>query len=282
MRTFQVKLNLHRTTCFTSRWMKQKSGSTMKPIIIKGDTTTTENLKNLKGVEDYLEFIKQFLPTVAVQDLSRRLDEASGIEWSADKVISRFHEGPNPEEWPPINLLDLDCFESNVVPRCFNAEPMQFLSKLKACAGRPVEDLTSPWAKVEKWCILGQAKSGTLPHHDHCGLSTVVIVVEGVKLWGMCDLSAEDWKCFANEGAAFTGGRWFYDWLKNGDILIMPPETVHAVWTPVNTLCVGGNAWSQRFMGNTMRSIAREVAHPKVTNDEQVPQLRGLLERVHR
>src|SRR5205814_7554577 len=95
-------------------------------------------------------------------------------------------------------------------------------------------------------------------------------------------LSEDDRKRFFEEGVTFTGGQWVYVWLKPGDILIMPPGTVHAVFTPVDTLCVGGNAWSQKRMGDSMRSITFEHTHPNVTNDDQVLQLPELLEKVSR
>jgi hypothetical protein len=161
---------------------------------------------------------------------------------------------------------------------------MEFLSKLKAGAGRPIENLSSHlsslWAKVEKWRLLSQRGSGTMTHQDHCGFWTWLKIEEGKKLWLMCHLSEDDRKSFAKDGPAFTGGRWFYIWLEPGDILIMPPGTVHAVFTPVDTLCIGGNAWSQKHMGDSMKSIAFETAHPKVTNDDEVIQLPDLLERI--
>jgi hypothetical protein len=258
----------------------EKSEGTLKPIFIKRDITVA---KDLKTIGEYLEFVRQYLSEVTVQDPSRRRDTASGVQWLANEAISRFKAGSKPpEEQPPINLLDLDCIESNVVPECFNAEAMKFLSKLKAGARRPTKNLTSLWTKVEEWRLLSQKGSGTMTHQDHCGFWTWVMVEEGKKLWLICQMSGDDRKRFAEEGVAFTGGRWIYVWLMPGDILIIPPGTVHVVFTPVDTLCVGGNAWSQKRMGDTMRYMAFEKAHPNVTNDDEVVQLPELLEKVSR
>jgi hypothetical protein len=254
------------------------TGVTAKPIFIKRDTTT----RDLMTIEICLQDLADF-ETVTVQDLSRRRDEASGMQWPTDEVIARFQAGSkSPEELPPINLLDLDCTEPNAMPECFGSRNMQFLSKLKAHAGRPTENLNSLWAKVDKWRLLGQRGSGTMTHQDHCGFWTWVKVEEGKKLWLICRLSEDDRKSFARDGVAFTGGRWFYIWLEPGDILIMPPGTVHAVFTPIDTLCIGGNAWSQRRMGDSMRSIAFEDAYPNVTNDDEVVQLPDLLKEISR
>ncbi|KAH0541821.1 hypothetical protein FGG08_003704 [Glutinoglossum americanum] len=155
---------------------------------------------------------------------------------------------------------------------------MQFLSQLKSHAGRQVGSLS----KVEKWHLLGQKGSGSIAHQDHCGFWTWIKVEKGRNLWLICQLSNDDQEKFAKYGPTFTGGKWFYTWLEAGDILIMPPGTVHAVFTPVDTLCTGGNGWSKAHMGDTMRSIAFEKMHPRVTNDKPVPQLNGLLQEASR
>ncbi|KAI9759367.1 MAG: hypothetical protein M1840_003371 [Geoglossum simile] len=189
------------------------------------------------------------------------------------------------EEQPPINLLDLNCTEPNVVPDSFCSQTMQFMSQLdlSSDAGRPVESVgtkSSLYMKTEKWHLLGQGGSGSLPHQDHCGLWTWVRVDQGRKLWLICHLSEDDRKLFAKEGSAFTSGQWFYLWLEPRDILIMPPGTVHAVFTPEDTLCTGGNGWSKKQMGDSMRSIAFEKMSPHVTNDDPIPQLADLLDKV--
>jgi hypothetical protein len=172
--------------------------------------------------------------------------------------------------------------ETNPTPECFAVEAMNYLPKLRVVGnGRPSEDQTSSWNKVEKWRLLAQGGSGSLTHCDHGGFWTWVKIDEGKKLWLLCRLSEEDWAEFAERGLAFTGGQWSYVWLEPGDVLIMPPGAVHAVFTPENTLCAGGNAWSQKRMGDTMRSIAFETAHPVVTNDEEVVQLSDLLEKTY-
>ena len=105
----------------------EESEGILKPIFIKRDVAT----KDLKTIENYLKYIRQYLSEVTVQDLSRRRDMASGIKWLANDAISRFEAGSKPpEEQPPVNLLDLDCIEPNVVPECFGAaETMKFFIK---------------------------------------------------------------------------------------------------------------------------------------------------------
>ncbi|KAI9761180.1 MAG: hypothetical protein M1840_002012 [Geoglossum simile] len=258
----------------------ERSEGPAKPIFIKGDTTAA---KGLKTIDYYLGFMRDWGVVVAVQDPSRRRHQPSGTTWPVEKVVSRFGTGSKPpKQQPPINLLDLDCLETNLTPECFSVEAMNYLPKLRVVGnGRPPEGSTLFWNKVEKWRLLAQGGSGSLSHCDHCGFWTWVKVDEGRKLWLLCQLSEADWAEFAERGLSFTGGRWSYVWLGPGDVLIMPPGTVHAVFTPENTLCAGGNAWSQKRMGDTMRSIAFETAHPVVTNDEEVVQLPDLLEKTY-
>lgn len=262
----------------------ERSEGLAKPIFIKHGTTTVGGLKT---IDYYLNFMRDWggvLKVVAVQDPSRRCDQPLGTTWPVEKAISRFGAGPkSPKQQPPINLLDLDCLEANPTPECFTVEAMNYLPKLRVGNGRITEDLTPLWSKVEKWRLLAQGGSGSLTQCNHCGFWTWVKVDEGKKLWLLCQLSEEDWTEFADfaeRGLAFTGGQWSYIWLEPGDVLIMPPGTVHAVFTPENTLCAGGNAWSQKRMGDTMRSIAFETAHSIATNDEVV-QLSGLLEKTY-
>ncbi|KAI9767676.1 MAG: hypothetical protein M1840_005547 [Geoglossum simile] len=250
-----------------------------RPIFIKHDTTATEDLQT---IDDYLKDLNNYL-SVNVQDLSRKRNQSSGVMWPTDKVISRF-EGRSGQsnDQPPINVIDLARTKPNVVPNCFCSGNMRFLSRITHHGGRQLENLGSLSTKAEKWCLLAQACSGTMTRQDHCGLWTWVRVEQGKNLWFICNLSNGDREVFAEKGAAFVGGRWFYLWLEPGDILIMPPGTIHAVYTPVDTLCTGGNAWSQRHMGDSMRSISFEDAHPNVTNGDAFTQIPELLTEVSR
>jgi hypothetical protein len=160
---------------------------------------------------------------------------------------------------------------------------MQYLSTLRLHAGRPVEDPKSLMTKTGSWHLLAQGGSATTPHQDHCGFCTWVRVEEGKKLWLICKpLSNEDQATLANDGGGFIGGQWYYVWLEPGDLLVMPPGTVHAVFTPVNTLCTGGFAWSQLRMGSSMMSIAFESENPSVTNDDDAAELSLLLDETYR
>ncbi|KAI9763972.1 MAG: hypothetical protein M1839_006117 [Geoglossum umbratile] len=257
----------------------ENSEDTLKPIFIRHGAMATEDLQT---IDSYLKDLSGYL-SVTVQDLSRKRDQSSGVLWPTSKVISRFEgQSEQPDEQAPINIPDLGCTRPNVVPKCFCSGNMQFLSRLAPHAGRQLESLGSLSTKVEKWCLLDQAGSGTMTHQDHCGLWTWVRVEQGKKLWFICNLLGGERQTFAEQGAAFVGGRWFYVWLEPGDVLIIPPGTIHAAYTPVNTLYTGGNAWSQKHMGDSMRAIAFEDAHPNVTNNKTFAQLPEILQEVAR
>ncbi|KAH0565117.1 hypothetical protein GP486_001485 [Trichoglossum hirsutum] len=257
----------------------EKSEGAAKPMLIKYDPTTSKSLKTLSYCLDFMRDYAAILKSVVVQDPSRRRDQTSETTWPVDKVVSRFTTGSEPpEQQPPINLL-LDCLETNPVPECFTTDTMNYLPKLRVVThGGPTEDLKPSWNRVEKWRFLAQGGSGSMTHCDNCGFWTWIKVDEGKTLWLLCQLSEDDWGDFASQGIGFTGGQWSYVWLEPGDVLVMPPSTVHAAFTPVDTLCIGGNAWSQKRMGDTMRSIVFETTRPIVT-DEVVTQLSELLEK---
>ncbi|KAI9775418.1 MAG: hypothetical protein M1839_001113 [Geoglossum umbratile] len=259
----------------------EKTKGPAKPIFIKHDITTA---KALRTISSYLHFMRDWLfTTMAVEKPSRRRNQTSGARWPLSKVIQRFDEAgpePPPEEQPPISVLDLGGIGSSVVPECFGAEAMRSLRTLKAASRwGPTQDLTS----VEKWVLLAQRGSGTMTHQDHDGFWTWVMVEEGEKLWMICQLSEDDRKKFAEEGSAFTGGEWFYVWLKPGDVLIMPPGTVHAVFTPVDTLCVGGNACSRRRVDiSSVRAHASGFVQPVATDGSAVARLEDLIIKLSR
>ncbi|KAH0566201.1 hypothetical protein GP486_000399 [Trichoglossum hirsutum] len=248
-----------------------------KPILIRGDISATGLLKDIEGCLKDLEYTNK----VDVQDLARRKDVTSAVSWPAHKVISRFKAAADrPPSQAPINILDLDCMDDDAVPRCFRSPKLKLLSRLKCHAGRLTQNSAKPWVKTEKWRLLGEGGSGTMAHWDHCGFFTWIRVEEGRKLWLICVLNDEDLEGFIRDGMYFTGGEWYYILLNPGDTLIMPPGWVHAVYTPVRTLCTGGNAWSQKCMGDSMRYIAHETEHIKVTNDDPIPDMPAMLERV--
>jgi hypothetical protein len=258
----------------------ENSEGPLRPIYITADATTT---KDLGTIENCLKVMRQFLDTVTVQDLSRHRDQSSGVQWPTDDVVLRFQPySKPPEDEPPISLLDIGIVGINGVPECLSTDDMIFLMKFRSTnGGRPLEPRHSFWSKIEKWRLLGQRGSGTMTHQDHCGFWTWIKVEEGKTLWMICQLdNDEDRALFAEEGTNFTGGQWFYLWLEPGRVLVMPPGTIHAVFTPVDTLCVGGNAWSQRHMGDSMHAIALETKHPKITNYDPEAQLPDLLARV--
>ncbi|KAI9856189.1 MAG: hypothetical protein M1813_009206 [Trichoglossum hirsutum] len=271
--------------CLTMEQAKdelENSEGPPRPIFINADNITTRNLGSIEGC---LKAMRQFIDYVAVQDLSRQRGESSMIQWPTEQVIERFKPWSKlPEEEPPINLLDVGIVGINGIPDCFSTENMLYLMKFRSAnGGRPIESRDSLWHKAEKWRLLGQRGSGTMPQQDHCGFWTWAKVEEGLKLWLICQLEDDDDRArFARDGAAFMGGRWFYFWLEPGQIIVMPPGTVYAAFNPVDTLCVGGNAWSQRHMGDSMRSVAFEAARPHDTNDGTARQLSETLEKVAR
>ncbi|KAI9765522.1 MAG: hypothetical protein M1840_007348 [Geoglossum simile] len=260
-----------------------KTEGPAKPIFVKHNITT---VKGLRTINSYLHFMRDWLfTTMAVEKPSRRHNQTSGARWPLGKVIQRFGEAGSespPEEQPPISVLDLGSIESNVVPECFGAEAMRSLRRHRTDSPwRSNQGLTS----VEKWVLLAQRGSGTMTHQDHDGFWTWVMVEEGEKLWMICQLSEDDWKRFADEGSEFTGGQWFYIWLKPGDVLIMPPGTVHAVFTPVDTLYVGGNARARKRVDTSaMRTDVSEFVQPGAitAGDRSVARLENLIVKLSR
>ncbi|KAH0548045.1 hypothetical protein GP486_008214 [Trichoglossum hirsutum] len=257
----------------------ENSEGPSRPILINADDVTTGNLGSVEGC---LREMRQFIDYVTVQDLGRQRGETPMMKWPTEQVLERFSPWSKlPEEEPPIDF-DVGIVGMNGIPDCFSTENMIYLKKFgSAISGHPVGSRNSLFHRSEKWRQLSQGGSITMPRQDHCGFWTWVKVEEGAKLWLICQLNGDDDRArFASEGPEFVGGRWFYFWLEPGQVVVMPPGTVYATFTPMDTLCIGGNAWSQRHMGDSMRSIAFEAARPHATNDDTARQLSEILDKV--
>ena len=200
----------------------------------------------------------------------------------------------------PINLLDLQCLEPNVLPFPLTTSRYLLLDRLIQNIQRytPGESRTSgkntkilpgieDFAGCRAFSLLGQTDAISMTHHDHHGVGTWVHVLEGLKLWIFWpQMSKEDWDDFKEEGMYWTGGRPQWILLRPGDILIMAPGRCipHVVVTIETSTCLGGFFWDSRKMHSTLEAILQELQQDelKTTNEETATQLLPILEEFKR
>ncbi|KAH0563470.1 hypothetical protein GP486_001970 [Trichoglossum hirsutum] len=187
------------------------------------------------------------------------------------------------------NILDLanHTFE-NVTPAGLTTDATQFLKHIKVFRGgtahRDEQDLNQrSWKCLESWLLLSMQHSISLPHQDGSGLCTWVKSGQGRKLWLICYSMTDDEKEeYGRQGPSFCGGRWLRLWLHPGDTLFMPSSTVHAVYTDLDGICVGGHFLLPRFLLDCLAAIWFEIHNDIVTNDHDPGWIRKSLHDIRR
>ncbi|KAH0826479.1 hypothetical protein J3R83DRAFT_5482 [Lanmaoa asiatica] len=152
-------------------------------------------------------------------------------------------------------------------------------------------DLPPDTFLVSSWGLLHQAAIVTYPHHDAEGACTWVMPYNGCKVWTCIKVrSLFDRKKLAGFLAKLANREnimsSFEDdvecetvYLYPGDLVVMPPGQMHAVYTPAACFCRGGHFFSYDALHLTEQS--RNVDRLKgryVTNQQH----RGTLETLSR
>ncbi|KAF8549165.1 hypothetical protein OG21DRAFT_1500591 [Imleria badia] len=149
----------------------------------------------------------------------------------------------------------------------------------------PVDNQLLPgdiWT-VGSWAIAHHAGIVTYPHHDAEGAGTYAIPLSGIKNWVLfaikdqqitrqrlprflANLSHPDSRL--DEFLAQVDAETIH--LYPGDLIIMPPGQMHSVYTPVASLCRGGNFFNldtmhlmelSRFVDTTKAKYVTNQAH---------------------
>ncbi|KAL8864144.1 MAG: hypothetical protein Q9198_010065 [Flavoplaca austrocitrina] len=183
----------------------------------------------------------------------------------------------------PINVLEI----SNFTHRSYIPPVIAEVDLLTQIAIQNVRHLAKdsrprsmPQAGQE-WFLLSQEHSVSPAHIDVAGFCTVVIVVEGGKVWYPLSRPDEnDRRHFAQCGSlvpeGFSNG-WARILLERGDVLIMPPGTIHAVFTPEDCLCVGKHFYTAGTIGASLDAIRFMLNHEELINEDSPGNLYNLL-----
>ncbi|KAG1720983.1 uncharacterized protein EDB91DRAFT_1256739 [Suillus paluster] len=123
---------------------------------------------------------------------------------------------------------------------------------------------------VKGWALLHHAGFLTYPHHDAEGTLTWVRMEVGVKFWVIFrpkyhHRNRLHLQQFATKLVDFTSHKKWLEKhcdgevivLRPGDMLIMPPGTIHAVYTPVASFATGGHFY--HYMCLHLTELARYI-----------------------
>ncbi|KAI9763385.1 MAG: hypothetical protein M1840_000577 [Geoglossum simile] len=124
--------------------------------------------------------------------------------------------------------------------------------------------------RLDSWYLWTERGSISRQHTDIAGLGTFVWVREGGKYWYFQpQKKASDRLLWREQGAEGPKGYedgWVKKLLRKNDVFIMPGGTPHAVWSPQDTLVVGGHFCLR--MSEIIRGLLKDEEHPELTNDE--------------
>ncbi|KAI9766160.1 MAG: hypothetical protein M1840_006727 [Geoglossum simile] len=133
--------------------------------------------------------------------------------------------------------------------------------------------------RLDSWYLWTEEDSVSRQHGDVVGLGTFIWVLEGLKIWYFQPQRKESdrllWREQGEEGPKSYEDGWVKKPLQKNDIFIMPGGIPHAVWSPQDTLAVGGHFCLR--MSEIIRGLLRDEEHPELTNDEVPEDIFGII-----
>jgi hypothetical protein len=114
-----------------------------------------------------------------------------------------------------------------------------------------MDELRERYRIASTWAIFNAKHSMTDWHIDAAGSSTHFVVKSGVKAW-VTDI-----------GGVVSGVI-----LKPGDAAVMQPNVRHCVFTPEESICVGGHGWHVREIAEAYQGLLKEG---QTTSNETIP-----------
>ncbi|KAK9377222.1 uncharacterized protein V1513DRAFT_437734 [Lipomyces chichibuensis] len=129
------------------------------------------------------------------------------------------------------------------------------------------------WPKVSLYCLMSVKNAYTDFHIDFGGSSVFYHIVEGSKVFLFApptpaNLSKYEHWCLSSDQSKIFFGDLIKEChkvqLTKGDTMIIPSGWIHAVYTPVDSLVIGGN-----FL--TARDISMEIQIAKIEKKTKVP-----------
>ncbi|KAI4614481.1 hypothetical protein J4E83_007135 [Alternaria metachromatica] len=184
----------------------------------------------------------------------------------------------------PINLLDIRPVRQNVLPwELDNLTDYSILSEATENGGMSNHSDPNPSDLSSKtgFALWGKRGAWSFPHVDEHGLYTGVLCETGSKLWFTWSLSPserEEWAVSRQAGLQYAPNKpGFPIYLKKGDLLLMPPGTVHAPLSLEDVIMHGFHVWCSKTMVETAESALLDLRFPMCTNEEPRRELRGKL-----
>ncbi len=180
-----------------------------------------------------------------------------------------------------LNVLSLEISKSELgqsIKRPKYVEDVDLVDKVWP------QELKMEKPMVQKYCLMGVEKSFTDFHLDFAGTSVYYTVLAGFKtfiFFPPTELNLKKYKTWIrSQTKQFLGNLGLEQGLKisltKGDVLIIPSGWIHAVYTPVDTLVIGGNFLTSFNLKEQFKIIDIEI-ETKVDKKFKFPQFGKLM-----
>ncbi|EDU43474.1 hypothetical protein PtrM4_077930 [Pyrenophora tritici-repentis] len=214
---------------------------------------------------------------IDVQDFS---NEEITQKWELDDALKHMDNS----RYGPVNFLNIRTLRDNVVP--WELEGLADYRVLQEASDRAgvAKDNRQGLNFPDSFALWGKQGTWSFPHVDKHGLYTAVLCEQGEKLWfswSLDDKELENWAKDRERGEKYEPSQaGFPVLMRNGDLLIQPPGTVHAPASVTNVIMTGYFFWSSRTMNTTARCALLDLEHPNITNEDVQPELGGRLKHL--
>ncbi|KAM0231613.1 hypothetical protein ACHAPO_008461 [Fusarium lateritium] len=177
----------------------------------------------------------------------------------------------------PVNFLNLGLIKDNAVPECFR-DRMEYkmIELARTNNGKLEEPAFNDFDDCTGFQLLASKGAAHLAHIDRHGVYTTALNEEGKKLWLLWpNVPLEDL-----QGDVPDGGIAIF--IDEGDMLIQPPNTLHAPITLEDCLMTGTMHWHSSHLLSILQYTKAEIENPALTNEAMarqfIPKMTILLE----
>ena len=199
--------------------------------------------------------------------------ESRNRNLSYTELRASFQTHPDDRE-NVVNVLDipisdqLDLVQGIEVPRVALQSLLEY-TKSPAKTARVLRGGVKS-SHEDQFVLLSQFSSFSGVHMDAKGLGTYVCVSTGMKLWFVVPSSTNNLEARKKYGE-FESIKHYTEvtcvLLRPGDLFLMKPGTLHAVYTPCDSKVIGGHFLHPRFLMESLKmaQMSQETKH--LTND---------------
>lgn len=211
-----------------------------------------------------------FGPNEPVEVIDVKSQQGEDKRWTLQKWADYYHE--NNSSKPVRNVISLEVSQSPLgrllrrpkIVRDLDLQDSVWPAELQA---------TGDYPKVQFYCLMSVADCYTDFHVDFGGSSVFYHILKGKKTFFFIPpkdkhlKKYEEWCNSSTQDTTFLGDQtkecYRVD-LSEGDTMLIPSGWIHAVWTPEDSLVIGGN-----FL--TRLNYAMQIKVAKIEKDTKVP-----------